>query len=89
MILYKNSFVLETSKYMVVSPYQNAGRTHNIKIDNSSFKIVEHFKYLGKILEDQNSIQEGNKGSLKLGNACYYSVKNILSFSLLYKLYKD
>jgi hypothetical protein len=35
-------------KYMVMSLDQNAGRSHNIKIDNSSFDGVEEFKYLGK-----------------------------------------
>jgi hypothetical protein len=36
----------------------NAGRSHSIKIDNSSFDRVEHFKYLGTTLTNQNSIQE-------------------------------
>jgi hypothetical protein len=34
----------------VMSRDQNAGRTHNIKIDNSSIERVEKFKYLGKTL---------------------------------------
>jgi len=33
---------------MVMSRNQNAGRSHNIKIDNSSFERVEKFKYLAK-----------------------------------------
>jgi len=32
---------------------QNAGRTHNIKIDNSSFERVEEFKYSGTTLTNQ------------------------------------
>jgi len=35
---------------------QNEGQ--NIKINNSSFERVEQFKYLGKTLMNQNSIQE-------------------------------
>jgi len=46
---------------------------------------VEEFKYLGTTLTNQNSIQEEIKGRLKLGNACYYSVQNLLSSSLLSK----
>jgi len=43
--------------YMVMSRDQNAGRSHNTKIDNSSFERVAGFKYLGTTLTDQNSIQ--------------------------------
>ena len=57
---------------MVMSRDQNAGRSHNIKIDNSSFEMVEEFKYLGKILTNQNSIQEELESRLKSGNALYY-----------------
>jgi hypothetical protein len=31
-------------KYMVMSREQNAGRTHSMKIDNSSFERVDEFK---------------------------------------------
>ena len=60
---------------------QNAGQSHSMKTDNSSVKRVEEFKYLGTMLTFKNSIQE----ELKLGNACYYSVQNLLSSSLLSK----
>jgi len=56
--------------------------------DNSSFESVEEFKYLGTILTNQNSIQEEIKNRRKSGNACYNSVQNILSSSLLYKKLK-
>ena len=35
----------DKSKYMVMSPDQNAGRSHNIKNESSSFERVEHFRY--------------------------------------------
>ena len=70
---------------MVMSRDQNAGRSHNMRIDNSSFERVEEFKYLGTTLTNQNSIQEEIKSRLKLGNACYHSVQNLLSSSLLSK----
>ena len=54
-------------------------------VDNSSFERVEEFKYLGTTLTNKNSIQEEINSTLKLGNACYYSVQNLLSSSLLYK----
>jgi len=40
---------------------KNAGRSHDIKIGNSSFERVEHLRYLGTNLTNQNSIQEGSK----------------------------
>ena len=64
---------------------QTARRSHNIKIDNSSFERVEGFKYLGTNLTYQNSIQEEIKSRFKPGNASYHSVQNILSSSLLSK----
>jgi hypothetical protein len=36
----------DETKYMVMSRDQNAARSHNIKIDNSSFERVE-LKYFG------------------------------------------
>ena len=62
---------VDKTKYMVRSRYQNAGRCHSMKIDNSFFERVEQFKYLGKTLTDEYSIQEKMKSLLKSGNACY------------------
>jgi len=49
---------------------QNAGRSHNIKNDNSSFGRAEEFKYLERILTHQNSIQEEIKNRFQSGNTC-------------------
>jgi len=64
---------------------QNAGRIHSVRINNSAFERVEEFKYLGKTLAHQNSIAEEIKSRLRSGNACYHSVKNLLSSRLLSK----
>ena len=61
---------------------------HSAKTDNSSVDRVEELKYLGTTLIDQNSIQEEIKSKLKLGNACYHSVQNLLSSRLLSKSLK-
>jgi len=68
------------TKYKVMSLDQNAGRNHNMETDNSS-----ESKYLGTTITNQYSIKEEIKSRLKSGNACYYSVKNRLSSSLLSK----
>jgi predicted transcriptional regulator len=73
------------TKYMVKFWDQNAGQSHNVKIDNRSFGRVKEFKYLGTTLTYQNSIQEEIKNRFKSGNACCHSVQNVLSSSLLSK----
>ena len=48
----------DKTKFMVMSRDQNAGRSHNIKSDDSSFERVEEFKHLGTTLTDQKSIRD-------------------------------
>ena len=64
---------------------QTEGLSHTVNVDNSSTERVEKFKYLGMTLTNQNSIKEEIKSRLKLGNAFYHSVQNLLSSSLLSK----
>jgi hypothetical protein len=73
---------------MVMPRDQKAGKNGNIQIGNKSFETVEQFKYLGTTLTDQNSIHEEIKNKLKSGNACYHSMQNLLSSSLLFKSVK-
>jgi hypothetical protein len=46
---------------------------------------VVEFKYLGTTLKNQNSIQEEIKSGLMAMNACYHSVQNLFSSTLLSK----
>jgi hypothetical protein len=73
----------EKIKYMLMSLKQNAGKYHNRKIGNKSFERVEHFKYFGRSLTNQNCIYEEIKSRLKSGNVWYNLVQNRLSPSLL------
>ena len=75
----------DKTKYIFMSRDQNAGWSHNIKIDNSFSEIVEKLQYLGTNLTYPNSVQEEMKSRLKSGNACCNSVQNLLSSSLLSK----
>ena len=70
--------------YMVMSRDQNAGRSR-IKNGNSSFEMVEEFKYLGTTSMNTNSLQEKIKSRLKTGNACYHSVQKLLFSKLQFK----
>jgi hypothetical protein len=68
---------------------QNAGRNHDIKIDNSCFERVEQFKYLGTTLTNQNSVQEEYKCRLKSQNACHHSVQNTVYKTAQLKVFTD
>ena len=71
--------------HIVMSRDQNAGRSNNMKNENSSFERVEMLKYLEANVTNQNSIPDGIKSRLKSGNTCCHSVQNHLSSSLLSK----
>jgi len=75
-------------KYIVMSQDQNAGQNHNIKFENNFFERAEQFRYLGMTLMNQNSSQEEINCRLKSGNACFHSMLNLLSSSLLSKIIK-
>jgi len=47
--------------------------------------MVERFRYLEATLTYQSSVHEEVKSRFKSGNACYHSVQNPLSYSLLSK----
>jgi len=70
---------------MVLSQDQNARRSHQVNIYNSSCERVDQFKYFGTTVLDQNSIQQEVKSRLKTGNVCYHSMYNFLSSCLLSK----
>jgi hypothetical protein len=74
----------EKMKYMIMS-CPNSGQNQNIRTANESFEKVAKFKYLGATLTNQNDIHDEMKSRLNSGNACYYSVQNLLSSHLISK----
>jgi hypothetical protein len=81
----------EKTTCMVMGRYQNAGQNHNLKIDNKFLERGKQFKYLGTRFKIQDSRFPSwrLKRKMKSGNACYHSVQNILSSSLLFKNLKN
>jgi hypothetical protein len=63
--------------------HQNSGQNQNIRTANESFENVAKFKYLGMTLTNMNEIHDEIKSRLNSGNACYYSVQNLLSSCLI------
>jgi hypothetical protein len=68
-----------------MSRHQNSGQNQNIRIANESFENVVKFRYLRTILTNQNDVHDEIKSRLNSGNACYYSVQNLLTSSLISK----
>jgi hypothetical protein len=73
----------EKTQYMIMSRYQNSGQNQNIRIANEPFEKVTTFKCLGTTLTNQNDIHDEIKSRLNSGNACYYSLQNLLSSRLI------
>jgi hypothetical protein len=73
----------EKTKYMIISRHPNSGQNQNIRTTNESFEKVEKFESLGTTLTNKNDIHDDIKSRLNSGNACYYSVQNLLSSRLI------
>jgi hypothetical protein len=78
----------EKTKYMITSHHQNSGQNQNIRIANELFEKVATYKYLGMTLTTQNDIHDEIKSRLNSGNACCYSIQNLLSSHLISKKLK-
>src|SRR5215510_3163658 len=81
-LLKQNLCKTETCENWKIIPEQSRsvlGRFYCIYIYICIYTGVRAIRYLGVTLTDQNSIQEEIKSRLKLGNACYHSVQNLLS----------
>jgi sorting nexin-29 len=76
---------VEKTKCLIMSCHPNSGQNQNIRIANESFEKMAKFKYLGMTLTNQNDIHDEIKSRLNSGNACSYSVQNLLSSCLISK----
>ena len=73
----------QKTKYMITYRQQNITQNPNVVTENLSFENVEKFKYLGVTLINVNNIYEEIKRRINMGNACYYSLEEILISCLL------
>ena len=73
------------TKYMEVRCHRGMLASEHIRISSNSYEKVKTFKYLGSLVNNQNSIHEQINCRLKAGNSCYYSFQTPfcpLDFSL-------
>jgi hypothetical protein len=75
----------EKTKYMIMPRHPNSVQNQNIRIANELLENVAKFQFLGTVLTNQNDIHDEINNSLNSGNACYYSVQNLLSSRLISK----
>jgi CRISPR/Cas system-associated endonuclease Cas1 len=73
---------------MIMSQHLNSGQNQNVRITNELFENVARLKYLGMTLRHKNDIHDEINSTLNLGNACYYSIQNLLC-TISYKKPKD
>jgi hypothetical protein len=66
-----------------MSLHPNSGQNQNMRTANKSSENVAKFKYLGTTLTNQNDIHDEVKIRLNSGNACCYSVQDVLSSHLV------
>jgi sorting nexin-29 len=78
----------EKTKYTIMSRHPNSGQNQNIRIANESFENVAKFKYLGTTLTNQDDVHDEIESRLNPGNACYFTVQNLLSSRLVSKKLK-
>jgi hypothetical protein len=75
----------EKTKYMITSRHPNSGQNQNTRRTNETFEKVARFRYMETTLTNKNYIHDETESRLISGNACYYSVQNLLSSSLISK----
>jgi len=63
-----------------MSHYQKTGHNDDLMIADKYFENVTQFKYLRRTETNQSCMHKEIKSKLNLGNACYHSVQNLLSF---------
>jgi hypothetical protein len=70
---------------VIISCHTKSGQKQKIRIVNESSENVAKLKYFMLTLTNQNNIHNEIKSRLISGNACYYSVQNLLSSRLISK----
>jgi hypothetical protein len=65
------------------------GQIQSIKKADICFESVAKFEYLETTATNETHVHEASKRRLNFGNACYHSVPNVLSSSLLSGNVKD
>jgi hypothetical protein len=68
--------------YVFPSRYRDAGQNHSSKMANKTFQSVRKYRYLGTVVKILNSICGKIDSRLNSGEACCYSVQNLLFYNI-------
>jgi hypothetical protein len=78
-------FILKFLCYWCVKCSKKERRTDNLNIDNTYLEQVKQFKYLGSIIDNDNTIKEEIKERITLGNKAYFANQKFLKSKLVTK----
>jgi hypothetical protein len=65
--------------------FKKRNQNDNLNVDNTYLEPVEQFKYLGSMINNDNSIEEEIKERTALGNKAYFANQKFLKSKLVTK----
>ena len=67
----------------MITSREMLNRNDHLTTDERDVEKVSEFKYLGALITKHNEVVKEAKHRLNLGNACFYSVQELLSSRIL------
>jgi len=81
----KYGLIVNVNKTKYLKCTRRQHQPKSINIENKEFKQVKSFKYLGSNVNTDNTIEEGIKERIALGNKAFTQIKRCFKVSLYLK----